>query len=464
MVVAAFKPITSSYTRKVTTTVGIEGSLPNTLFTLTISTIHVVFCHDAVNNSAKDAFPALCSKFFLSRREFNACKRVFRNNTPYCVVLDCGRVYAQPIPAQDYVPGERFTLIRTPPVLNLLDDGHFWHALTAWGCYTWNISKSGHSGLRYSRPRPTFVDLQRPLEIIDAYCLRDRPAYRTAAGWFTTGINRMGYRGLGRVVITNTLTLIANSAAVFSWYVGVYVTVGFTATNILICGCNSQGQCGVGFEKINIMTLTPVALPNNIKGKVDRVVDTCEQTFFFSGARCFGCGSQQRGALGVGPSHGEYVKTPVELPLPVDHLTCWLASTLISSRGAVYVCGDNSRGQIDSTGRPVINTLTQVIPPDPNTPIRSLSLTKRCIIVRLTDGTWYARGDLTDDVCRSRVLGAASLGWSRVSPVTFRKCQGVVMVVQTSESNLLQNLYRVENQRGFSKRHQLGKWSATEMQ
>ncbi len=41
---------------------------------------------------------------------------------------------------------------------------------------------------------------------------------------------------------------------------------------MLACGNNLDGQCGVGSTVKKIATLTPVDLPDDVKGRVDRVM------------------------------------------------------------------------------------------------------------------------------------------------------------------------------------------------
>ncbi len=99
-----------------------------------------------------------------------------------------------------------------------------------------------------------------------------------------------------------------------------------------------------------ITTLTTVTLPDDVKGRVDRVVCGMAEigAFYICGRRCFVSGNNRTGCLGLGSEH-VIVTTPIEQPFPVDDVVCGI-STIFISNGRVMACGDNLHGHIDPHG------------------------------------------------------------------------------------------------------------------
>ncbi len=185
-------------------------------------------------------------------------------------------------------------------------------------------------------------------EVLDVYQTSMQSFFRMTSGFFGCGWNKEGQLGLGHTDDITTPTPIPGSEGVTRWGGDFVTTFGFSDDGLLACGCNADGQCGIGSTERHITTLTPVDLPDDVKGRVDRVICGVS-SFFITGRRCFGCGMNETGQLGIG-SDKEAISTPTELPVPVDDI-------------------------IDLPG-----------------PVAKVNINSYSVFVQLTHGSWIGRG------------------------------------------------------------------------
>ncbi len=243
------------------------------------------------------------------------------------------------------------------------------------------------------------------------------------------GWNTHGQLGLGYTNVITTPAPIPGSEGVTRWLFGNAGSFAFPVDRMLACGSNINGRYGVGSTSYGITTLTPVALPDDVKGRVDRVVydvDVGYLCFFTAGRRCFAVGSNHRGELGLG-SDEEDIFTPTELPVPVDDITTHERVTIIRSGDTLLACGDNRDRLITADDTPKVTTPTPIDLPGPVVKIIvhavSIILGGSNIFVQLTDGSWVGRGlyvekDWTNKVtiftC-SPPTGESHVGWTPVT-------------------------------------------------
>ncbi len=112
---------------------------------------------------------------------------------------------------------------------------------------------------------------------------------------------------------------------------------------------------------------------------VDDVIGDASSTFFISGRRCFACGSNTCGRLGVG-SNDEFIRTPTELPVPVDDLITSDRITVIRSGDTLLACGDNIHRQISDEDDDEITTPTRLQLPG-NGPVWLVAIGRSTILV-----------------------------------------------------------------------------------
>ncbi len=377
--------ISAAYTRSVTRTVDIVGRLPNAVFTLTVPTIRAIIGHARVDSQTRGCLLVLCHKFFLASIDFEDAKRVFRGSA--ATVTHYGaRLYAEgnnragQCGMGSVKVSDAPRLIRLPPVLQVWGHRDAWFAKTTRGLYVWGMNDYGRLGLGQSRKdcvmRPTLVQTgRRPVTHVAAF---DHQTFVKTDRWWGGGQAGFSQLGQGRRRAIQRLAPIPGSEGVWRWKALGFVTFAWTGDGLLAAGHNVFGQCGVGSTDGIIDTLTPVALPDDVKGRVDRVVGGELQAFLLCGTRCFACGTN-----GGQLSESERPRTPTELPVPVDDIITNRLATVIRS------------------GHTLLNALALPGPalPLPG-PITRLILPKvgesGTMVAQLMDGTWV-KGRLGDD-------------------------------------------------------------------
>ncbi len=415
----------SDYYRKVDRTTDIAGRLPNAVYTLPPRLVQAIVGRAELSAVTREALVAGCKKFFLASREYDESKEVFvdwHGDGSTTIALDCGRLYSEGnnrfgqcgIGSEEYnVTGPR--LIRLPPVLEVWHHVGRWFANTTRGLYAWGWNDDGgwlgvgddEHGIQ---PRRVPIDG----DVLDVSMLPGASFFRTASGWHGCGSNRHGRLGLvsmvaesdtgwtvsgwlGRPTVSGQLGIgqdkvttpapIPGSERVTRWGGNYATTFGFCDAGILSCGRNVNGQCGVGSTIDEVTALTPVALPDDVKGRVGQV-DCDGGPFFISGRRCFGCGYNGCGQLGIG-SDERRIFTPIELPVPVDVIITRADVTVIRSGNTLLACGDNRNRQIFTNNTPKITTPT---PLDLPGPVVKCFLDYGSIFIQLEDGAWVGRG------------------------------------------------------------------------
>ncbi len=130
------------------------------------------------------------------------------------------------------------------------------------------------------------------------------------------------------------------------------------------------------------ITLTPVDLPDDVKGRVDLVCN-CGSSFLIAG-------HNDAGQLGIGPGE-KTIPTPIELPVPVDDITTCFNVTIIRSGDTLLACGANRHRRI-STADDTPYEVTTPIPLDLPGPVVKVFTDIVIIIVQMTDGSWVGPG------------------------------------------------------------------------
>ncbi len=388
----------SDYYRKVDRTTDIAGRLPNAIYTLPPRLVQAIVGRAELSAATRVALVAECKKFFLASREYEKSKEVFVDRHPVrtTITLDCGRLYSEgdnihgqcgigSVKKND-VAGPR--LIRLPPVLDVWHDEGRWFANTTRGLYAWGWNYLGKLGVGGDedvwQPRRVLIDS----DVLDVSLIPYVSFFRTVSGWFGCGSNRFGELGLGRTNMVTTPARIPGSEGVTWWGGGSGTTFGFSHDGLLVCGENNEARCGIESTDYKITTLTPVVLPDDVKGRVDRVVCNHWSSFFIADRRCFACGFCRSGQLGLG-SDERAIPTPAELPVPVDDIVTNSFVTIIRSGDTLLACGDNEFRQISTDNRRKLTTPT---PLDPPGPVMKVVVEQYNVFIQLTDGAWVGSG------------------------------------------------------------------------
>ncbi len=390
----------SDYYRKVDKTTDIAGRLPNAVYTLSPHIVRALIGLADVTDATREALVAECKKFYLAARQYEESKEVFvdgEGNRNTTITLDCGRLYSEGCnrkgqcgigSREDEVTGPR--LIRLPPVLQVGHCKGRWFANTTRGLYAWGWNYLGKLGVGGDedvwQPRRVLIDG----DVLDVSLLPNVSFFRTDSGWFGCGSNRCRQLGLGHNNKVTTPTPIPGSEGVTRWGGGYGITFGFSDDGLLACGAN-RGQYGHAIR--TLMKFTPVALPGDVKCRVDRVVSDVASLFFIADRRCFVCGCNMYGQLGLGSNERD-ICTPTELPLPVDDVISHYPLTVIRSGDTLLACGDNEYRQILSNA--MSHVTTRIILDLPG-PVVKVVCDGCRIFFQLTDGVWVGRG-----MCDSR--------------------------------------------------------------
>ncbi len=312
----------------------IKGVLPNAIFTLapspTSALLFATKTHDNPTSIPTLAF--LCAKFFTVWRD--------QETETY---TDCGtdvdlcgsRLFARGsnvhggccVSPLTHAFLTKPAWIRLPPVLSVYWGEGSWLANTTRGLYAWGRNDSNRLG-----NAPQIIE--KPILIMtdhvtSVWCFDYVTIIGTKTSWVAFGNDMVD------VIKYN----VAGPGA--SWYSHHMAVFAWTADGrVLAGGWNECGQLGAG-QSVGwtVSPLTPVALPDGVKGRVDRIYTEGSSTFFFVGTRCFACGYNNHGQLGVG-IEGHDIITPTEVPLPVSDVATFGSTTIFTTPDRQFmICG-----------------------------------------------------------------------------------------------------------------------------
>ncbi len=460
--------------RQVDVTVNIPGGkLPNRIFTTPLSIITAIIHRAELPNGSFAAMFAICRKFFLAQRDFEQYsyleRECFISGAVSSVTLYNGRLFVD----KDVMLTElshtahntekyRLRLVRLPRIDQLWHGGGSWFIETYRGLYAWGDNDEGCLGVGHWGyvSAPQRVNIQGP--VLGVFPFNEVCFFRTPTGWYGSGFTEMGELGCREAPqgtrFASPLRL-PNTEGVIRWYSNSSTTFAWTSAGLMACGPNHNGCAGVGSTEEAIGRLTPVVLPTGVKSNVHRVVSADESTFIISGHRCFVCGDNSRGQLGVPLTGGaETIDTPVELPFPVLNVISADERTVFLSDGQLLVCGNNSCDEFfltDPEATEAAAALGVEVPapisgPTPPTPLALPAPVDRVFImetdssgqqympfifVRCDDDSWFGCGniDAVQPGVLVQVLGAERLVtdgqtitcWRRASPVVRRRLEGL---------------------------------------
>ncbi len=428
----ADKAITSTYDRDVDVTCNIAGKLPNRVFTMRVSTILAVMCRAEVSGESRE-LPFLCRKFFMARQAFLQ-DRLTIEDGKMCLSLSDGRLYTEGgnnygqcgVGSTTATSGPRW--VRLPPVVEAWYCIHGTFALTSHGLvahtagdgegdslHAWGNNWCGKLGvglIQESVTRPRRVVL--PGAVRDVRVLGFMTLFRVDDDdWLGCGFNQESQIGVPHDPIDTDYkaqpvpTRIPGSAGVTRWEHHAGSTFAWTPNGLLMCGNNGQRQSGCGStDNDTIKTLTPVILPERVR--VDRVVATGSMTFFFDHRRCFACGDNMYGQLGLAlPDRSVF--TPRELPFPVDAIATVGWTTLFLTNGAILCCGANPHRALPRRPPTVLDPLPLSLPGSATRVV----LERTRVFVQRGDGGWFGRGESHPRVFRRKWL--VGNRWCRVT-------------------------------------------------
>ncbi len=423
----------SWYTRKVTKTVNIDGRLPNALFTLPTHLIRAVVRTAAIDGAARREFHAICRKFLLAEEDGRCSVQTFVNDGT-TMALDCGRLFSSGnnsfgqcgvVSEEDEVTGPRH--VRLPPVLDVWCFCSGWLACTTSGLYGWGRNHHGRLGVQSISSQLRFPHRVYPGQVVDVRQFVAQTLFTSSSGWVGAGSNTHGQLGQGHNRVVPAPAPIPGTSCVTRWCVVGRVTFAWSDAGLLACGANRFGQCGVGSTERYITTLTSVALPGEVKGRVDRVVGDGRSTFMLSGRRCFGCGDNTTRQLSL---DGHAYPTPTELPVPVDDIVTNNDSTVVLSGGQLLSCGDNSFHQLTDI-RPDPRGLAPLLTPGPvdavALPDEDSFSSSTNAFARLVSGGWVGRGEADGrrfPASQSALTNGSLPGWTPVREGFGRQLDG----------------------------------------
>ncbi|KAJ2995575.1 hypothetical protein HDV02_000634 [Globomyces sp. JEL0801] len=114
------------------------------------------------------------------------------------------------------------------------------------------------------------------------------------------------------------------------------------------CGSNAKGQLGIqSFEDISIPTLItikhePISTNNNYTA----CAGGSNHTILAINGQLYVCGDNSKGQLGIETDHTT-IFIPSDLKIPVKFIACgWDSSFVVTNEGDVYGCGDNTFGTV----------------------------------------------------------------------------------------------------------------------
>ncbi len=405
MMFSTTKGFSADCDRHVSCTVDIPGVIPNRIFTLLLPTIAAILHRAEPADYGTHSLVCLCRKFFMAEAELKRGEPVRKtgyesvSRTPDSGIICGGRLFAfcyardnHHLEVDKYQHSGSATavtrLIRIPPVLDAWIFCQCWFAQTTHGLYAFGDNDGGWLGLDSAEDEIIAPERVTHRDVTDVYVGETAVYLKTVDEWLGFRMNVFGQLGLGYDdddVISPTP--IPGSHGVIRWRETMGTAFAWTADGLMACGANDHGQCGVGSTD-EVTTLTPVALPDDVKGRVDRVLVSTHSSFFMSSRRCLVAGLNRHGELGLGaPDH--YVTTPTELLIPVDDIIWGWAITIVRSGANLLAFGNNSTRRISPIGPDRWPSPTPLSLPGP---VTAVALVSGAIVVRLASGEWVGRG------------------------------------------------------------------------
>ncbi len=219
---------------------------------------------------------------------------------------------------------DTLTQIQVPPVTALYYGAGGFIAMTRLGVHVWGANPRGRLGVPgevISEP----VKALNGLTIDNVNCCPDSTFLRTPDGWLATGAAGKGA----------TPRLIAGPDVHWCWgQDGAVFEMG--PNRLRAMGDNESGQLGVSRADAWLTCPAEVDLPPGVARTVTEISVEYGSTFIRCGSRCFVCGLNTSGQLGVG-SNGASIFTPVELTFPVTSVATDGVTTMFLSNGGLRV-------------------------------------------------------------------------------------------------------------------------------
>ena len=183
---------------------------------------------------------------------------------------------------------------------------------------------------------------------------------------YVFGDNNYGKLGLGSqyTIIYNPTELTIPNEQIISITCGDDHTVVLTLSRkCYVFGSNEYGQLGLGGNKGSYIPYE-LTIPNE---KIIFVTCGDDHTMILTSSRkCYVFGNNYNGQLGLG--HKNNINIPTELLIPNEEITSvigkYLNSAVLTSSGKCYVCGFNECGQLGLGHNNRVNTLTELVLPN----------------------------------------------------------------------------------------------------
>ena len=228
---------------------------------------------------------------------------------------------------------------------------------TLWGC---GDNRFGQLGLGDKDNRRTFTQITANSDNIKLiYCGEDYTiALKKDGTLWGCGLNNCGQLGLGDTIYRYTFTQITTNAndvkSICSFYADTFILKN--DGTLWGCGRNDFNQLGLGDTiQRNIF----VQITNDVKS-----VNSGQQHIIMlkNDNTLWGYGINGAGQLGLGDTTQRNTLTQITTNVDnVKSIYCGYSHTLIlKSDGTLWVCGDNSNGQLGLSGNRTITTFTQI--------------------------------------------------------------------------------------------------------
>ncbi len=372
-------------------TVGIDGPLPNRIFTLHPSTMVAALLAGAGltgpvgSGSDWPITMFLCRKFFQAHRaalddtrEFTSLGTVVRLMSGRVMVHgtnlahECG-----PDPTTPWIPPDAARWLRMPPVSMVWSGGESWYAKTPFGLYSWGNNHHGKLGQdRHDEwGVPGRVVLPGPVSQVRSLgrvCL-----FRTALGWWLAGWgDAVSYVPDLPDPIPDRCTaprLLPGSGDVMEIHSDDRLTIGITTDRRLWTGATRKAEV--------------IGWPDGIP--VDRVLTHNGALFVWGGGQCYAGGLNYYGQLGTGEHAAEsFPVRPVDTDGTVRDVATCTTTVLLTDQGLMCT-GWNDFSQFGSMASRIATPVALPVP----WPVDKVCAGENCLLVRrVGDGAWLARG------------------------------------------------------------------------
>jgi alpha-tubulin suppressor-like RCC1 family protein len=215
--------------------------------------------------------------------------------------------------------------------------------------YVHGNNQCGQLGLGDYNDRKVYTKLEHNLgKIKNIYCGANHNIILNENNEvYVCGNNYFGQLGLGDCNDRNTYTKLEHDfGKIKNIYCGYYHNIILNENNeIFVCGYNEFGQLGLGDNNDREVY---TKLKHNFGNIKDIYCGTNHNIILNDNNELFVCGVNQRGQLGLGDYNERYIYTKLEHNFGIiKNIFCgYLNNIILTENNELYVCGLNYKGQL----------------------------------------------------------------------------------------------------------------------